>query len=341
MRRSSPGLDQRGTGPDAPERSEASQGSLKPAPRPKVLVILGPTGTGKTALGISLARSLSGEILGCDSLQVYRRFNIGTAKPSRLERSQARHHLIDCVDPEVHFSVADYVREADRIIAEIAERGHLPIIVGGSGMYLRALLRGLIEVPPRDERVRTRLQNILETKGIDFLYRWLRRRDPRSADRLAATDRQRIVRALEIALVADTPWSESLAAQGTWAGGPERYQALKIGLRCEPPALHERLDRRVEQFFRDGLTEEVSTLLAEGVSKTANAFKAIGYREVLEQAVSGGTREELISRVQRNTRRYAKRQRTWFRKESDVEWLDVMQSVESLAEIVLQKWDSV
>ena len=309
-------------------------------PRPKVLVILGPTGTGKTSLGISLAQSLPGEILGCDSLQIYRRFNIGTAKPSERERLQATHHLIDCVDPEVHFSVADYVREADRIIAEIAERGAVPIIVGGSGMYLRALLRGLIEVPPRDERVRERLQRILEKRGIDTLYRWLCRRDPASAERLAATDTQRIVRALEIALVAETSWSERLASQGTWQGGPERYPSLKIGLRCEPSELRERLDRRVDTFFRDGLTEEVSTLLEEGVPRTANAFKAIGYREILGQAAGGVPREELISLVQRNTRRYAKRQRTWFRKERDVRWIDALQSVETLTEIVLENWDS-
>jgi tRNA dimethylallyltransferase len=313
---------------------------LSEPPRPKVLVILGPTGTGKTALGISLAQSLRGEILGCDSLQIYRRFNIGTAKPSARERLQATHHLIDCVDPEVHFSVADYVREADRIIAEIAQRGAVPIIVGGSGMYLRALLRGLIEVPARNERVRERLQRILQKRGIDTLYRSLRRRDPASAERLAATDTQRIVRALEIALVAETSWSERLATQGTWRGGPERYPSLKIGLRCEPPELRERLDRRVETFFRDGLTEEVSTLLEEGVPRTANAFKAIGYREILGQAAGSGKREELISLVQRNTRRYAKRQRTWFRKERDVCWIDALQSVETLTEIVLENWDS-
>ncbi len=303
----------------------------------RLLVILGPTGSGKSALALALGVELLGEIVGCDALQVYSGFDRATAKPTAVERRRVPHHLIDCVDPCRDFSLAEYVRAAERAIGEIRHRGRVPLVVGGSGLYLRGLLRGVVEAPGRDAQLRSRLLRIVERGGAVRLHRWLEARDPRSALRIAAGDTQRLIRALELAHSAAS-WSERLAESGSWAGGTERFRSLKVGLDPGRERLGARLDARVDRFFESGLIEEVRALLAAGVPQTANAFKAIGYREVL-RSLGGdpprGDSAELRAEVRQNTRRYAKRQRTWFRREAGVVWLDATtETVEQKARVL-------
>jgi tRNA dimethylallyltransferase len=269
---------------------------------------------------------------------VYRGFDVATAKPSEEDRRRVPHHLVDAVDPRRDFNMADFVRAAEALVSEIRARGRVPLVVGGTGLYLRGLLRGVVEAPPRDERTRERLRAIAEGRGPRRLHRWLARLDPESAGRLPPTDCQRIVRALELALSGGGTWSQRLRDEGTWAGNVERYEALKIGLDMDRQRLAQRLDQRVDRFFAAGLVEEVRGLIAGGLAPTANAFKAIGYREVLAALRAGqdpaATREE----IQRNTRHYAKRQRTWFRKEPGVIWLDAELGPGPLSDRVIELW---
>lgn len=231
--------------------------------------------------------------------------------------------------------MADYVREADRIVTDISARGRVPIVAGGSGMYLRGLLRGVVDAPPRDAQLRQRLRAIAERRGTPRLHRWLSRLDPDSAERLAPGDTQRVVRATELALSGNATWSERLRRQGSWACGEDRYRALKIGLDLERKALNERIDARVESFIDAGLVDEVERLLREGVPPAANAFKAIGYREVLSALGPRFSAAAVMEEIKRNTRRYAKRQRTWFRRESDVVWLNADDDVARQAATVV------
>ena len=308
------------------------------SPERSLLVLLGPTGTGKSGVALELARRLDGEIVGCDALQVYRGLDAATAKPTPGERRRVPHHLVDCVDPHADFSMADYVRRAERVIEGICERGRLPLVVGGTGLYLRGLLRGIIETPPRDAELRRRLYDIVERGGAGRLRGMLRRIDPVSERRIPVADVQRLVRALELARSPDDSWSQRLREQGTWAGGTERYRNLKVGLDTDPQGLNARLDARVDRFFEAGLVEEVRELLDRGVPAEANAFKAIGYREVLAALRSEEDPNEVQEEVKRNTRRYAKRQRTWFKAEPGVIWLDASLAPEVLVDRIVELW---
>lgn len=289
-------------------------------------------------MALRVAQELGAEIVGCDAVQVYRGLDAGTAKPTAEERQLVPHHLVDCVDPLLQdYSMAAYVRAADAVIADITRRGRIPVVVGGTGLYLRGLLRGFIEAPARNAELRARLQALVRRRGSERLHRWLRHLDRESAERLHATDAQRIVRGLELALGGGTPWSARLREAGTWGRIAERYSSLKVGLDMDPEALGLRLDARVDQFFACGLVEEVRELLRRGVPREANAFKAIGYREVLAALDGAGDLARVRQEIQRNTRRYAKRQRTWFRKEPHVVWLSVTDD-SSLAARVVERW---
>jgi len=304
-----------------------------------ILVIAGPTGTGKTALAIAVAERLGGELVGCDALQVYRRFDIGTAKPTAEERRSAPHHLVDCVDPETDYTLADYVRDADRAIREISARGNLPIVVGGTGMYLRGLLKGVVPAPPRDAALRDRLGRMADRHGAARMHRWLRSLDPGTAARLPVADRQRVIRGLEIALTSEASWSVALDLAGTWDREGERYQAVKFLLTMERQLLVERIEQRVDRFFQAGLVKEVRDLLESGVSPRANAFKAIGYREVLETIREGRPAEECVEKVKIHTRQFSKRQRTWFRKEPGMIALDAAEPREKNLDAIVHAWD--
>ena len=303
-----------------------------------LLTILGPTGTGKSELALELALRIDGEIVNCDALQVYRGFDVATAKPPLDHRRRVRHHVVDCVGPDRDFNLAEFERLATEAVSEIARRGKVPIVAGGTGMYLRGLLRGIVASPGRDEPLRSRIRAIGARRGATALHRWLRRLDPDSAARIPPGDVQRLARAVEFALLDGGKWSERLRRQGTWLDGGERYRALKVGLTMDRRRLCERLDARVDRFFESGLVAEVRRLLADGVPPTANAFKAIGYREVLSALSDGREAEAVREEVKRNTRRFAKRQMTWFRREPDVVWLDVEGGVASLVDRVDELW---
>jgi tRNA dimethylallyltransferase len=281
---------------------------------------------------------LGGEIVGCDAFQVYRGFDAATAKPSPADRARVPHHLVDHVDPRIDYQLGAFVADADRAIAAIVAAGRVPLVVGGTGMYLRGLLRGVVEAPKRDPDLRRRLLRIAAVRGPAALHRMLRRADAPAAARISEGDTHRLVRALELAAAGGPTWSERLAAEGTWASGRERYDALEVVLDLEREALARRLDRRVAAFFEAGLVEEVRELLASGVPPGANAFRAIGYREVLGALLAGTDPSAVVEEVRRNTRRLAKRQRTWFRSEKRAVWLDAAEEEEALVLRIAGMW---
>ncbi len=285
-----------------------------------------------------LAERLGGEIVGCDALQVYTGLDAATGKPSPELRRRVPHHVVDFADPRRDFNLADYVRAAEEAIRGVVSRGRVPIVVGGTGMYLRGLLRGVVDSPARDDVLRERLRTIAARRGSSRLHRWLGRLDPSSSARIAPADTQRVVRALELALAGGGTWSERLLREGTWSSGRERYLSLKVGLDMDRAALAERLSERVDRFFDAGLVAEIRSLLAAGVPESANALKAIGYREVLASLRAGEDAEAARDAVKTSTRRYAKRQRTWFRGEPGIVWLDAALGPERLASCIAALW---
>jgi tRNA dimethylallyltransferase len=301
-------------------------------PLARLVVILGPTASGKSALGIWLAERLSGEILVCDSTQVYRQFEIGTAKVPRAERHGIPHHLIDLVDPDEIFTAGEYRRRALEVLEDVKRRGPLPILTAGTGLYLRALLEGLADAPSRSEELRTRLRERAERRGGTYLHRLLGRLDTETAARIAPRDTQKVIRALEIRLVAGKPVGE---IHRSGRKGLEGYVIHKIGLAPRREQLYVRTDRRVEAMLEAGWLEEVKTLLARGVAATAKPFEFIGYAELREHLDGRVSRAEAIKRIQQATRRYAKRQMTWFRREPGVEWFAGFGDAPEIREAVL------
>lgn len=284
-----------------------------------VVVVLGPTATGKSALGIELARRLDGEIVNADALQVYRGLDIGTAKPTPEELAAVPHHLVDILDPTERYSAGEFARRARAAIGEIRARGRRPIVVGGSGLYLRALLEGISPVPPGDPRIRRALRERSEAEGLAALYAELERRDPETAARLAAGDSQRILRALEVVEVSGTRLSEHIARRPY---GEERLAALRLGLTLPRALLYDSIARRVARMVQRGWIDEVARLLARGISPSVPAFQAIGYREIARHLSGDWSLGDAMEETVRATRRYAKRQMTWFLKEPDIHWLD-------------------
>ncbi|HEV8703209.1 MAG TPA: tRNA (adenosine(37)-N6)-dimethylallyltransferase MiaA [Candidatus Polarisedimenticolia bacterium] len=286
----------------------------------RLLVIVGPTAVGKSELAIAACERFAGEVVGVDSMQVYTGLDRGTAKPGPDVRRRVPHHGIDLADPRRDFSLGDFVRAGGLAIESIRRRGRLPVLVGGTGLYLRGLLKGIVAAPRRDEAIRARLRDLAERRGTPHLHRLLRRVDRQAAARLPPGDRQRLVRALEVFFASRRGLSD-------WIGespfGPDRYASVKIGLSMDRAALYRVIDARVERFFAAGLVEEVRGLLEAACPETANAFKAIGYHEALRHLRGEIGLEEAIALTQRSTRRYAKRQWTWFRKEEGVTWFTV------------------
>ena len=290
------------------------------AARRPILVVLGPTAVGKSEFALLACERFDGELVSVDSMQVYRGLDAGTSKPNESERRRIPHHGIDLANPGDDFSMGDFVRAAEESIAAIRERRRLPVLVGGTGLYLRGLLKGIVDAPRRDEAIRARLRESAERRGGSHLYRMLGRVDPAAARRLGARDRQRVVRALEVFFASRRGLSEWIRESPF---GPDRYDAVKIGLHMDREVLYRRIDERVGRFFAAGLERELRSLIASGVPPAANTFKALGYRETLGCITGERTLEESIALTRRNTRRYAKRQLTWFRREPQVTWFDV------------------
>jgi len=249
-----------------------------------------------------------------------------------------RHHLVDHVDPRTDYSLAGFVADAERALRDIGSRGATPILAGGTGLYLRGLLRGIVAAPPRDAGLRDRLRGIAARHGVTGLHRLLARLDPVSAGRIPPADTQRVVRAIEFAILAGEPWSARLREQGTWDRSEDRYRCVKIGLRLARSELYARIEARVDEFFARGLVEEVERLRARGVPECANAFKAIGYREVLAAMIGGRDPRSVVEEVKRSTRRYAKRQMSWFRREPGLVWLDVAEGPRALVDEAIALW---
>jgi tRNA dimethylallyltransferase len=285
----------------------------------RLIVILGPTASGKSALGISLAERLGGEILVCDSTQVYRHFDIGTGKVPVAETHGIPHHLVDLVEPHEVFTAGEYRRRALNALQEVSRRGKLPIITAGTGLYLRALLEGLADAPERSEELRERLRKKAALHGSEHLHRMLARMDKEAAKRIAPRDTQKIIRAIEIRKLAGKPVSE---IHRGGRRGLEGYRIIKIGLQPPRDALYARINARVEAMMAIGWVEEVRGLVARGVPAEAKPFQFIGYSDLrvcLES--SRGANENVVKHIQQSTRQFSKRQITWFRREPDVNWL--------------------
>ena len=288
---------------------------------PLLLVILGPTASGKSSLAIELALRFSGEVVSCDSVAVYRHFEIGTAKPTGHEREIVPHHLIDVAEPGEPFTAGDYSRQARTVINAIAARAHLPIVVGGTGLYLRALLEGLFPGPQRSEELRARLRERATGRGSPHLHQILRKLDPAAAATIHANDAPKLIRAIEVCLSSRARMSELWQQRGR---DPLRgFRILRIGLNPPREKLYARINTRAKQMFDSGLVEEAQSLLSRyGNANAAAPLESLGYKQAAAFLCREITREEAVAAAQQGHRNYAKRQMTWFRREPDVTWLE-------------------
>ncbi|HEX4772924.1 MAG TPA: tRNA (adenosine(37)-N6)-dimethylallyltransferase MiaA [Bryobacteraceae bacterium] len=281
-----------------------------------LVAIAGPTGSGKSELSLAIAREFGGEIVNYDSVQMYRSFDIGSAKVPLPERRGIVHHLIDVVDPCSEMTAGQFAREASQVLADVTARKKLPVLAGGTGFYLRALLDGLSPAPVKDAGLRERLVDLAERRP-GALSRFLRRFDPPAAARIHGNDRQKLIRAVEIVLLAREPVSQVQARKRIGLRG---YSVLKIGLLPDRPLLHERLNQRTDWMFRHGLLEETRALLEGGVPMSARPMLSLGYKQAVAVLCGTLTLAAAISECQTRTRQYAKRQITWFRADHDVRW---------------------
>jgi tRNA dimethylallyltransferase len=286
---------------------------------PGVVAILGPTATGKSALALAVAERFDGEIVSCDSTAVFRGFDIGTDKLPSAERRGVPHHLIDVADPTADYTAAQYGRDAARAIEAIRGRGRLPLVVGGTGFYYRALTRGLFPGPGRDAALRARLEAIAHRRGVPFLHRMLARVDAPSAGRIQPRDLKRLVRALEVFLLTGRPLTSHFAdTVSPLAGLP----VLALALRLPPARIAERVAKRVDEQFERGLLDEIRNLLARGVPESARPFGGLVYRQALEHLRGVRGERETRALIAQENRRYARRQLIWFRKEPNLTWVD-------------------
>ena len=289
-------------------------------PDPLVVLLLGPTGSGKTALSLALAERFNGEIVSCDSVAVYRGMDLGTAKPSPEERARVVHHLIDVVDPDEAFTAGEYSRQARAALREIAGRGRLPIVTGGTGLYLRALTDGLFAGPVRQEDLRARLRRSAEKHGVAWLHRVLARMDAASAERIHANDAAKLIRAIEVCLAGRRPLSQVLVEASSARDPLTGFRLLRIGLNPPRQVLYERLNRRCAEMFAAGLLHETRALLA--CYGPIKALDSLGYRQALSVLIKGISEKVAIAEAQQGHRNYAKRQMTWFRREPEVHWIE-------------------
>ena len=302
-----------------------------PPKLPLLVVVLGPTASGKTALSLALARQFDGEIVNCDSVAMYREFEIGTAKPTRAERAEVPHHLVDFVDPRSDLSAGEYARQARQAVAEIAGRAHLPIVSGGTGLYLRAMLEGLFAGPQRSAALRDRLRRRAHIRGGNYLHRILGRLDPAAAERIHANDIPKVVRAIEVSLAVRRPMTE------LWEQGREPltgFRIVRIGLNPERDALYAHINNRAAKMFDEGLIAETEALLAK-YGDEARPLSSLGYKQAVQFLRGALDRESALRAAQQAHRNYAKRQMTWFRREPDVIWIDGFGSIPETQEAAM------
>jgi len=300
---------------------------------PLLVVIVGPTGSGKTALSLAIVEHFPGEIVNCDSVALYREFEIGTAKPTMAERSRAPHHLFDIVDPLDYITAGEYARRGRSVLEGIKFRKVLPVVVGGTGLYLRALLEGLFPGPQRSEELRNRLRLLVDEKGSSYLYRMLSRLDPMAAKKIHGNDVPRLVRAIEICLASRAKMTEM------WQQGRDPlpgFRILRIGLEPNRGALYERINQRAQRMFEDGLVEETINLLAK-YGERARPLSALGYKQALALIKGEIDTRTAVQSAQQAHRNYAKRQMTWFRREPGVVWLPGFGDDESVQNAAISK----
>jgi tRNA dimethylallyltransferase len=281
-----------------------------------LVVILGPTASGKTALSLTLAEKFEGEIVNCDSVAMYREFDIGTAKPSAAERERVRHHLVDYVDPTLDVTAGEYARQARQVLSEIKSRNHLPIVAGGTGLYLRALLDGLFAGPARSEELRERLRERATSRGSEYLHKILKRLDRESATKIHANDMSKLIRAIEVCLASRQKMSDLLRHGRDPLRG---FRILRLGLDPDRASLYGRINARAQQMFDSGLIEETKALMAK-YGETAGPLGSLGYKQAAQLLRGELSREQALHAAQQAHRNYAKRQMTWFRREPDVQW---------------------
>jgi len=302
------------------------------SPKPKVVVICGPTGVGKTTLSIAIASRFNGEIIGADSMQIYRYMDIGTAKPTKTERSRIPHHMIDIIDPDEPFDAVKYARTAGGIIVQNNQCEMVSFVVGGTGLYIKALIHGLFEEKTSDPVIREEYKTIAAQHGTQHLHEQLSTIDPIAAQKLHPHDTYRIIRALEVHRLTGKSISEYHRRHGF---SERRYDVLKIGLNMVRSLLYERIDRRVKHMMASGFVEEVNQLLHMGYSKDLKSMQSIGYKHVVDYIQNRLSLEDATRMMKRDTRRYAKRQFTWFRADPEMMWFDSEQ-----IEIMIQKIES-
>lgn len=300
----------------------------------KVIVICGPTASGKTGLSIELAKKIDGEVVSCDSMQIYKDMTIGTAKPTEEEMQGIKHYLIDCVSPDTRYSVADYKRDAIKAIEEIASKGKVPIVVGGTGLYLESLVRGIdyseIEV---DEAYREELNKLEQEKGLNELYETARKIDETAASKISPNDKKRICRILEI--YHSTGKTKTELEKESRKNGVQ-YDYVLFGINMDREKLYERINKRVDIMLEQGLIEEVRNLINK-YSEFPTALQGLGYKEVVEYFDGVTTKEEMIEKIKQETRRYAKRQITWFKRYDELTWLNGLDDPQKNIDIILEK----
>ena len=303
--------------------------------KPKVIVIVGPTASGKTSLAIKLAKKINGEIVSCDSMQIYKDMNIGTAKPTIEEQNEIKHYLIDIISPEERFSVSDYQTNALKAIEEILKKGKIPIVVGGTGLYVNSLIYGIkfLEIS-FDEKYRQELEDKAEKEGLEALYNKAKKIDPKAMETISKNDKKRILRVLEI--FHQTGITKSKQDELS-RNEDVKYDFKVFGINIEREILYKRINDRVDNMIQNGLIQEVENIYNK-FKKFPTSMQAIGYKEVVEYLNKNISKEEMIEKIKMETRRYAKRQLTWFRKNKDIIWLDGLKNEQNNMKIILEEY---
>jgi tRNA dimethylallyltransferase len=304
--------------------------------KPRVLVLVGPTCSGKTGVSMHLARQLNGEVISADSRQIYRHLDIGTAKPTPEERGDIPHHFVDSLDPGEDFNAGRFGEEGRRVVSGILNRNKLPIIVGGSGLYVRSLIDGLFDGPGADKEFRDVLEGRLAREGIESLVDELRRVDPVSAERIDPTKPRRVIRALEVHRLTGSPLSQLHALQEVFIP----FESVQFGLAWDRAVLNRRIEARCDAMVASGLLDEVEKLASMGWDDTLNALNTVGYAEAFALRRGEIPREEFLRLFKQNSRRYAKRQMTWFRRDGRIQWMtmDGTQGLENVAATIAEKF---